>query len=547
MLQGASFCTLLVPCAACGRASPETARFCGWCGASRTTQALVAEPHGERKHATVLFADIVDSTRLIAGLDVETAVGRLQPVVAAMVLVVLRLGGPVLRTLGDGLKAAFGAPQAREAHALLACRAALAMQEAVAGLPNPTTIRIGLHSGEVVTGQIDTGTGLEQEVHGMTVHIASRMEQSAEPGGICLSPQCRALVAAYCDTESAGVRTLKGLPGTLEVSRLIGLKPMMGSVQFRDRRLSRLRGRESDLAVLQRALQDARCGMASVIGIAGTAGVGKSRLCYEFGEWCRAQQIDVLEARAHIFGRSTPLLPVLDVLRAYFRIGAGMEPEEARGKVEEKLSALDPSFTADIPHLAVFLGLPAPELEGDRMDARARHMRLLDIVRRVLKATGQVVSVIIFEDLHWLDEPSHDFLQAMVEAVDGTRIVMVLNYRAPWSAPFADLPHVRELALDQLDRTNMNDLIGEMVGCAPGLGNLVSQVADRSAGNPLLRRGDRAIAGCERWAGRRARRGAPPSLALARSGPTGDGRRRNQRADRPADGTRQDRAARSAQ
>jgi class 3 adenylate cyclase/tetratricopeptide (TPR) repeat protein len=476
----------MVACAACGRGSLETARFCGWCGASRTTQAVVVEPHGERKHATVLFADIVDSTELIAGLDVETAVGRLQPVVAAMVQAVQRFGGTVLQTLGDGLKAAFGAPQAREAHALLACRAALAMQEAVAGLPNPTTIRIGLHSGEVVTGRLDTGLAVEEEAQGMTVHVASRMEQAAEPGGICLSPQCGALVSSYCDIESVGVRTLKGVPGTVEVFRLIGLKPMKGSVQFRDRRLSRLRGRESELVFLQRALQDARGGMASVIGIAGSAGVGKSRLCYEFGEWCRAQQIDVLEARAHIFDRATPLLPMLEMMRAHFRIDTGMEPQAARGQVEEKLSALDPSFAADTPYLADFLGLPAPELEGERVDARARHMRLLDIVRRVLKSTGRVVSVIIFEDLHWLDEPSHDFLRAMVEAVDGTRVVMVLNYRAPWSAPFADLAHVRELLLNQLDKANMDDLVGEMVGPAPGLRNLVSQVADRSGGNPFF-------------------------------------------------------------
>ncbi len=488
---GARFCTrcgsaLMVACTTCGRGSPETARFCGWCGAARTAPALVLEPRGERKHATVLFADIDNSTELIADLDIEAAVGRLQPVVAAMVQGVQRFGGTVLRTLGDGLKAAFGAPKALEGHALLACRAALAMQEAVAALPNPPSIRIGLHSGEVITGLLDTGLAVEQEAQGMTVHVASRMEQVAEPGGICLSPQCHALVSAYCDTELAGTRTLKGLPGTVEVFRLIGLKPIIGSLQFRDIKLSRLRGRESELAVLQHSLQDAKRGIASVIGIAASAGVGKSRLCYEFGEWCRAQQIDVLEARAHIFGRSTPLLPVLDMMRAYFRIGAGMEPEAARGKLEEKLTALDPLFIGDIPYLADFLGLPAPELEGERIDARARHMRLLDIVRRVLKSAGRVVSVIIFEDLHWLDEPSNDFLQAMVEAVDGTSIVMVLNYRAPWSAQFADLPYVRELPLDQLDKANMSDLIGEMVGHAPALGNLVSQVAERSGGNPFF-------------------------------------------------------------
>ena len=237
---------------------------------------------------------------MIADLDIEAAVGRLQPVVAAMIARrPARYGGTVLRTLGDGLKAAFGAPKALEGHALLACRAALAMQEAVAALPNPPSIRIGLHSGEVITGLLDTGLAVEQEAQGMTVHVASRMEQVAEPGGIYLSPQCHALVSAYCDTKSAGARTLKGLPGIVEVFRLIGLKPIIGSLSSVTSGSPGCRGRESELADLQHSLQDAKRGIASVIGIAASAGVGKSRLFYEFGEWCRAQQIDVLEARAH--------------------------------------------------------------------------------------------------------------------------------------------------------------------------------------------------------------------------------------------------------
>ena len=296
------------------------ARFCGWCGARQTAARQVAEPQGERKQATVMFADMVGSTELISGLDAESSIGRLQPVVAAMMKAVHRFDGTVLRTLGDGLMAAFGVPTARDGHALLACQAALAMQDAVASLPNPSKIRIGLHSGEVIVGALDTGLFVEQAAQGLTVHIASRVEQAADSGAICLSPQCRALVSAYCDTASVGMRVLKGLPAPVEIFRLIGLKPSVASDQFRDSDLPRLRGRERELEVLQRALLDAEQGIGCAIGIAAPPGVGKSRLCYEFGEWCRQRQVDVLEARAHVFGKATPLLPVLEMMRGYFRI-----------------------------------------------------------------------------------------------------------------------------------------------------------------------------------------------------------------------------------
>ena len=181
-----------------------------------------AELHGERKQATVLSADIVGSTELIAGLDAEQAAHRLQPLVASMTEAVRRFGGTVMGKTGDGLKAIFGAPRALEGHALLACQAALAMQSAMASQPEPipVRIRVGLHSGEVVAG----ADPRELEAQGITLHIASRLEQAADPGGILMSATCRELVGAYCDTLTAGWRLLKGIPAPVEVFRLIGLK-----------------------------------------------------------------------------------------------------------------------------------------------------------------------------------------------------------------------------------------------------------------------------------------------------------------------------------
>jgi adenylate cyclase len=486
------FCTgcgaaLDLLCAQCGRSVPPVARFCGWCGAPQVASAPLVEPHGERKQATVLFADIVGSTELIADLDAEQAGRRLQPVVAAMIDAVRRFDGTVLGKTGDGLKAIFGAPRAQEGHALMACQAALAMQAAMANQsgPAPIRIRVGLHSGEVAVGVLGDDP-LDQEVQGMTLHIASRIEQAADVGGILISAACRDLVVNECDTQPGGARHLKGIATSVDVFHLIGLKSEIGSERFREAGLTRLRGRKRELAFLKQALVDAEHGRGSAIAIVALPGVGKSRLCYEFGEWCRSRGVDVLEARAHVFGRSTPLLPMLEVMRAFFHITPALDAATARRRLEAKLLPLDRSFAQDLPLLSDFLGLPVPELEGQRVDPKARHLRLRDIVKRIVKAAGQRTSVIVFEDLHWLDQPSQDFIETIVEAVSGTNIVAVLNFRPSWTCPWSDLPHYRPIELGELHQDDIDPLVRELMGDDPTLGKLADHIARQSDGNPFF-------------------------------------------------------------
>jgi adenylate cyclase len=407
-------------------------------------------------------------------------------VVEAMAQAVRRFDGTILGRLGDGLKAIFGAPRAQEGHALMACQAALAMQEAMASQPNAIKIRIGLHSGEVVAGAMNAGSFREQEAQGITLHIASRIEQAAEPGGILLSATCRELVGAYCDTRSEGTRVLKGIAAPFEVFRLLGLKPGVASDRFRDERLVQMRGRERELAILKRALLHAEQGAGSAIGIVAVPGIGKSRLCYEFSEWCRERHVDVFEARAHIFGKATPLLPVLELMRALFRITPLMTAATARRQIEEKLLALDPSFADDLPFLADFLGLPVPELEGQNIDPQARRGRLLSVVQGLVKAAGPRTSVIVFEDLHWLDQPSQDFLETIVKAASGTNFVVVLNYRPSWPCPWLALPHYRQLPLAELDSGDIDGLVRDLTGDDPTLEKMISHVARQSDGNPFF-------------------------------------------------------------
>jgi len=494
--MGARFCVacganLEVACASCGHLCPPSSHFCGWCGAPRTEVTRANESVAERKQATVLFADIVGSTELIGGLDAEAARDRLEPSVRAMVRAVRRFDGTVLRTLGDGLKAAFGVPHAQEGHALLACRAALAMQEAVAALPNPTNVRLGLHSGEVIAGTLDTGSAVEQEAQGMTVHLASRIEQVAEAGTIFISADTWSLVETYCDGTSIGIRSLRGIPEPVEIYRLNGLRPMINSDHFRSGGLTKLHGREAELELLQQALHDAGHGDAGqgdagVIGISGPPGVGKSRLCFEFGEWCRRRRVPVLEARAHVLGQATPLLPMVELLRASLRITPEMEPEEARQRIAERLWELDPSLADGLPLLAEFLNVADPDVPLPSLDPRTRQARLREIITRMIKAGGRRPGVIIVEDLHWLDEASRESVEYLVEELRGTKIFLVVTFRPPLSLPWSTQTKYRELRLAELAAGDMRQVVRDLMGDAPALDQAVARVADQSGGNPFF-------------------------------------------------------------
>ena len=470
-------------CAHCGRDLPETARFCGWCGEPRKPDARVIDVPGERKQATVLFADVAGSTARIAGLDAEAAMNFLHPIVMVMARAVHRYDGTVLRTLGDGLKAAFGVPHAREGHAVLACHAALAMRSAVAELPDAPPIRIGLHSGEVVTGKLHSGSAVEQDVTGLTVHLASRIEHEAPPGEICLSRDCQTLLRAYCDTETLGPRVLKGIPDPVEIFRLIGLKPAVNSEHFRGASLMPMRGRASELETLQRALTDTAPGSPRVIGISGPTGVGKSRLCFEFGEWCRERQIRVLEARAQVHSRSTPLVPVLEALRAFFRIEPEMSAELARTKIEQTLTMLALPVADHLAPLTDFLGCAEPTSRA--IDPSTRRMRLRESISRIAKAAWSQTSVIIIEDLHWLDEASQDFLETWIAAVEGTRVLMVLTFRPEWSLPSRPASYL-QLALPELGLGEVSQVIRDLIGDSPELDQVVAHIAERSDGNPFF-------------------------------------------------------------
>jgi class 3 adenylate cyclase/tetratricopeptide (TPR) repeat protein len=479
-----------VRCTNCAHQNWPTARFCGSCGASVEPRPRRSRPGrapvGERKQATVLFADIVSSTELVVGLDPEQAMERLGPAVSIMCEAVERCEGTVVRTLGDGIMALFGAPLAQEGHALLACEAALSIQEAFPPDEGGLRLRVGMHSGEVVSEVAAGETSTERGAHGSTIHLASRLQQIAEPGGICITEDCYRLVRSYCDVRPLGRHVLKGFPEPLEIYSLLGLKPAVASQHFRGANLASFRGRDPEIAILQSALQRAENDDTRVIGVSGAPGTGKSRLCFEFAQWCRSRFIPVFEARALLYGHATPFQPVLEFLRLFFRIAPTDDATVARDNIRERLSTIGPTFEADFPLVCDFLGVSQEESAPVLLPPKARHGRLLDIIRHMVREGGTTTSIIIVEDLHWLDEASADFVGTLVDAVAGTRTMLVLTFRPSYVASWMNCSYYHQISLADLTPTQTTALVSELIGDRSELHDVRRRVAERSGGNPFF-------------------------------------------------------------
>ena len=351
------------PCSACGRANDGDARFCNGCGrlvgaapeAPASAEPRAYTPHhlaerilrtrsaieGERKQVTVLFADIKSSTALAEALDPESLHVVLDGFFRILAEGIHRFEGTVNQYTGDGVMALFGAPLAHEDHAQRACFAAHWLREQLHGYAHEVrrkqgqsfSVRFGIHSGEVVVGKIGDDLRMDYTAQGLTVILANRMQELAEPGTSYLTEETARLVQGYFELADLGEFNVKGLSSLVRVHRLEGV----GAVQTRlglsrARGFSRFVGRERELEILEAALARSIEGQGQIASIVGEAGVGKSRLCLEFVERCKARGIAVLEAHCPSHGRVVPLLPVLQLTRGFFGINEADDPASARQK-----------------------------------------------------------------------------------------------------------------------------------------------------------------------------------------------------------------------
>src|SRR3989441_9188566 len=533
--EGIKFCgecatPLKRRCPQCGVENPPGFKFCGECATPLTERPAIAKSspvavsqspasytprhlaeqilaeqaaleargvtEGERKTITALFADLKGSTALIEGLDPEEARGILDPALRLMMEAVHRYEGYVAQALGDGIFALFGAPIAHEDHPQRALYAALRMQEEMRryadtlrekGYP-PLMMRVGVNTGEVVVRSIH-----KEDLHtdyvpvGHSTNLAARMEQLAAPGSILVTEQTYKLTAGYFEFKALGKTQVKGVEEPLSVYEVLGAGPLRTRLQVAARRgLTRFVGRHSELEQLQRALDQAKAGHGQIVGVMGEPGLGKSRLFYEFKLTSHSGCL-VLEASSVSYGKASPYLPLLELLKSYFQLHPQDDERQRKEKIAGKVLILDRSLEDTLPYLFALLGIDDSSASLQHMDPQIRRRRSFEALKRLfLRESLNQPLILIFEDLHWIDTETQGFLDTLSESIASAKILLLVNYRPEYRHEWGHKTYYTQLHLAPFGRAEAEELLTFLLGNDTSLTALKRLILERTEGTPFF-------------------------------------------------------------
>ena len=501
-------------CAKCGFENSAAAKFCGQCAAkledglsrsgattddnaaAQIDKSSIADQtiDGERKMVTALFADIKGSTELMADLDPEEARAIIDPALRIMVRAVRSYEGYVVHSTGDGIYAVFGAPIAYEDHPQRGVYAALEMQkklrehaDRLAKLGKPTIeVRIGINSGEVVMRAVETGGRLEYSSIGHTANLAARLQTLAPVGSIAVSERTRRLIEGYFELRPLGSATVKGISDPIDAYEVIGLGTLRRFQVSMRRGLNKFVGREGELQRMRRPLELAMRGEGQIVASVSEAGTGKSRLLFEFSKTLPAE-CKVLEAHSMSHGKATAWLPVIELLHSYFGVTDGDDAATRRQKIGASLAALDPALGDSLPYLLGLLGVIEGPDPLQMMDPRIKRQRTLEGIRQIILAESlRQPLVMVFEDLHWIDEQTQALLDLLAGSIGGARVLLLVTYRPEYRHEWSAKSHYLEHRLEPLTGDDAEKLLSALLGAAAELSPLKSLIIDRTNGNPFF-------------------------------------------------------------
>jgi class 3 adenylate cyclase/tetratricopeptide (TPR) repeat protein len=414
-------------CPHCGLENPAGMRFCGGCGGRLEDRPVavadaVPKDTAQRRHMTALFCDLVGSTPLVQSLDAEDFREVLAGYQQACVSAIERFDGYTARYVGDGVVAYFGYPRAHEDDAQRAVHAALGILDEVAAL-NPRLrdvhgialqVRIGLHAGVVVVGEMGAGEARSQhEIVGEMPHIAARLESIAPPGSVVISDTLLDFVDGYFDTEPLGEKALKGVSRPIGVHRVLRPTGAVGRLEVAaTRRLTPLVGRDRELERLADAWREVERGRGAMVHVAGEAGIGKSRLAQALVERLGGSVGAVQSWQCSAHHQTTSLYPVIRWLER-------MPDFEKDEKAEQELKALDEALAAE---------------DITPRDARTSRLRVIESL--LLSDSARHPLVLLVEDLHWADPTTVELLGRIAGSLPRVPVLCVLTFRREFEPPW---------------------------------------------------------------------------------------------------------------
>ncbi len=486
-------------CGGCGATAAVGARFCSACGKPLDT----AEPLGrldgtkddaERRHLTVVFCDLVDSTALASRLDAEDWREAVMAYHDAASAIVSRYDAHVEKLLGDGLLIYFGYPRAHEDDPARALRASLELVDAMGPLNQELTprhgitlrIRIGVHTGPVVMGPRDSGQRRETVALGDALNIAARLEAIAEPGTVVTSEATRRLVVGQFVTRERGAHTLKGIAEPVRVHTVLqpsGVRSRLDAAE----RLTPFVGRDQELGLLLDRWEHVCAGRGQVSVVVGEPGVGKSRLALRLRERLVEEPHTWLECRGTSYTANSPFAAIIELVEQGLVLQASDTAAEKLAKIRHRAALLGFSADDTASVLGRFLGLPTPEGHSALdLSAEVLRKRAIDLLVAWTLAMGaQQPVLVLVEDLHWCDPSSLELLGRLVAQAPTARIMILMTTRPEFEIPWRGRSHVTPIMLGRLSTRQVHQMLREIsseLGRSPAA---IDRIVSRADGIPL--------------------------------------------------------------
>jgi class 3 adenylate cyclase/tetratricopeptide (TPR) repeat protein len=451
---------------------------------------------GERKQVTVLFADVAGFTTLAEQLDPEIVHDLINRCFERITAEVHRFEGTINQYTGDGVMALFGAPIAHEDSPRRAVHAALGIQRAIHDVAQALQaergltlqMRIGMHTGLVVVGKIGDDLRMDYTAVGDTTNLAARLQQMAQPGSVLISAATQQRVAGFFETRDLGEMPVKG---RTPVHAFEVLRPRGRRTRFDvavERGLTPLVGRERELATLRERFSEVKAGRGQVVGIAGEAGIGKSRLVLEFRRALAqaGEAVTWLEGHCISFGQASPFLPLIEQLRDNFQIDEFDGEPEIIAKVEQGMRHMG-ELEAHIPAIRYLLSVDSGDPALAVMEGAARRRHLFAALRALsLRGARLRPLVLVVEDLHWIDTSSEEFLTFLLDAVAGVPLLLLVTYRIGYTPPFGSRSFSTTLTLHSFSEAETLAMAGQVLGTAQFPTELQTALMEKAEGVPLF-------------------------------------------------------------
>ncbi|OGG43891.1 MAG: hypothetical protein A3F84_04610 [Candidatus Handelsmanbacteria bacterium RIFCSPLOWO2_12_FULL_64_10] len=524
--ETAKFCQecgqrLSVRCPSCGFEAGMSAKFCPECGQRLGDSGLSSEVgdrfvspqsytpkhltekiltsrsalEGERKQVTVLFVDVSGFTSLSERLDPEEVHGIMTKAFELMLAEVHRYEGTVNQFLGDGIMALFGAPIAHEDHARRGALAALGIQKSLEGYREELErrrgirfqVRQGLNTGLVVVGSIGSDLRMDYTAVGDTTIVASRLLGIAEPGRVLISEATHRLVEGYFHVRGLGEVLLKGKAEPVGVWEVLSAREARTRLEVElERGLTPYVGRARELGVLEACFERVKAGQVQVAFVFGEPGIGKSRLLLEFRRRV-GEEAAWLEGHCMSFGQSIAFHPLIDLIRRRFRVEEGDTEGTIVRKIEDEVLPLGEDLRPALPYMRYLLSVDPGDASVAGMDPQQRRGEIFDALRRfILRAAQAQPQVLVFEDLHWMDRATEEFLAFLVDSLPANRVLLVVTYRTGYAHPFEERTYHTRLALTALSAEESAQMAQAMLAAEGLPEDLKALIVRKAEGNPFF-------------------------------------------------------------